>query len=123
MIRIHLNPPELGMLKVQLEWSQEALKIEMVTDRYTSKDLILASSSELKQALGDQGIRVEKMEVVVNDPSGQLLSQSGRDHRNPSGPGMWPREERGSFPGEKAAEGRLNQILTPLEGHLFDLLA
>jgi hypothetical protein len=108
---------------VQIEWSQEALKIEMVTDRYTSKDLILASSSELKQALGDQGIRVEKMEVVVNDPSGQLLSQSGRDHRNPSGPGVWPREESGSLPGEKTGEGRLNQILTPLEGHLFDLLA
>jgi len=122
-IRLHLNPPELGMLKVQLEWSQDALKIEMVADRYQSRDLLLASVSELKEALGDQGIRVEKMDVIVNDPSGQPLSYSGREHRDPSGPGMRPQEVTGFSLSEEKGEGRPEQPLIPKEGHLLDLVA
>ena len=122
-IRMHLNPPELGVLKVQLSWSQDALKIEMVTDRYPSKDLLLASVSELKEALGEQGFRVEKMEVLVNDPSGQSLTHSGREHKNPSSPGMGPQEENKSFPNDKKGEGRPERALPSLEGRLLDLVA
>jgi len=91
-LRMHLNPPELGMLRVQLEWSQDALRIEMFADRHQAKDLILASVSELKQALGDQGFRVEKMDVAVHDPSGQSTQPSGREQRDPAEPGLRGRE-------------------------------
>jgi len=121
-LRMHLNPPELGTLKVQLEWSQDVLKIEMVTDRHQAKDLILASVSELKEALGDQGFRVEKMEVVVNDPSGQPMHQSSREHRDPSGPGSRQQEESGFFLNEKKGEGGPEQP-SSLGGHLVDLVA
>lgn len=122
-IRLQLNPPELGMLKVQLEWSQDALKIEMVTDRFPVKDLLLASVPELKEALGEQGFRVQKMEVVVNDPSGQTLSYSGSEHRNPSGPGIRPGDETGAFLGEQNEKGRPGPPFNPLEGHLLDVVA
>lgn len=121
-IRMHLNPPELGSLKVRLEWSQEALKIEMVTDRHQSRDLILASVSELKEAVGEQGFRVEKMEVVVNDPSGQPMHQSSREYRDPSGPGSRQQQESGFFLNEKQGEGHPEQP-SPLGGHLVDLVA
>jgi hypothetical protein len=122
-IRMHLNPPELGTLKVLLEWSQEALKIEMVADRHQSRDLILASASELKEALGDQGFRVEKMEVVVSDPAGQPLSPSGGEHRQPSSHGTRPQEQPGTLSTERTAEERPAQPSTPLEGRLLDLVA
>jgi flagellar hook-length control protein FliK len=122
-IRMHLNPPELGTLEVQLRWNQDALKIEMITDRFHSRDLILASASELKESLGDQGFRVEKMEVVVNDPSGQSLSQSGGEHRRPSSHGMRLQEQNGVFPTERQGEGSPAQTLTSPEGRLLDLVA
>jgi flagellar hook-length control protein FliK len=121
-LRMHLSPPELGTLKVQLEWSQDVLKIEMVTDRHQAKDLILASVSELKETLGDQGFRVEKMEVVVNDPSGQPMHQSSREHRDPPGPGLRQQEDSGFLPNEKKGEGGPEQP-SPLGGHLVDLVA
>jgi flagellar hook-length control protein FliK len=121
-IRMHLNPPELGMLKIQIEWSQDALKIEMVTDRHQSRDLILASSSELKEALGDQGFRVEKMEVVVNDPSGEPMHHPDREHREPSRPSA-ERQEGTGFPvnNTNGEQGPAQPI--SLGGHLLDLVA
>jgi flagellar hook-length control protein FliK len=120
---MHLNPPELGTLEVQLRWSQDALKIEMVTDRYQSRDLILASASELKESLGDQGFRVEKMDVAVNDPSGQPLSQSGGEQRRSSSHGLRLQEQNGGFPSETRGEENPSQTLTSPEGRLVDLVA
>jgi len=122
-IRMHLHPPELGMVKVQVAWSQDALKIEMVTDRYQAKDLLLASMPELKEALGDQGFRVEKMEIVVNDPSGLPLSHSGREHRDASGAGARPQDEDGFLISEAKGDERPEQPLTSRAGHLLDLVA
>ncbi len=122
-IRMHLNPPELGTLKVRLEWSQEALKIEMVTDRHQSRDLILSSASELKEALGDQGFRVEKMEVVVHDPAGPSLSPSGGEHRHPSSHGTRPQEPSGTPSTERTGGDGPAEPSTPREGRLLDLVA
>lgn len=121
-IRLHLNPPQLGALKVRLEGSQDKLRIEMVTDRHPVKEILLSSLSELKQTLGEQGFRVDKMEVQVEDPSGRNPSLLDQEHRNPSGSGARSREEASFFP---AGDGG-TETMQPLhaqEGRLLDVVA
>lgn len=122
-LRMHLNPPELGMLRVRLEWSQEALGIEMLADRHQAKDLILASVSELKQALWDQGFRVERLHVAVFDPSGQSMAPSDREQRDPAEPGLRGRE--GESDGILRSREELENFESPsfVGNRLLDLVA
>ena len=121
-IRLHLNPPQLGALKVQLKWNQDNLKIEMITDRHPVKEILLSSVAELKQALGEQGFRVDKMEVQVEESFGRNLSPFDQERRDPSRTGTRPWEESSFFPGgEKESEGP--RPFKALEGRLLDLVA
>jgi hypothetical protein len=123
-VRLNLNPPQLGTLKVRLEWSGERLKIEMLTDRPQVKDLLLASTPELKEALGQQGFKVDKMEVQMGDLFGQAASQSGPQHRDATGAGFPFREENAFFGSdEKASETKAEIPFTAREDHLIDLVA
>jgi hypothetical protein len=123
-VQLNLNPPQLGTLKVRLEWSGERLKIEMLTDRSHVKDLLLASTSELKEALGQQGFKVDKMEVQVSDLSGQATFQSGPEHRDAAGAGFPFREENAFFGNdEKVGEAKAAIPFTAREDHLIDLVA
>jgi len=121
-IRLQLNPPQLGALRVQLEWNQDNLRIEMITERHMVKEILLSSVAELKQALGEQGFRVDKMEVQVEESFGRNLSPFDQERRDPTGAGARAREEALFFPeGEKGSEGP--RPFKALEGRLLDLLA
>jgi hypothetical protein len=121
-IRLQLNPPQLGALRVQLEWNQDNLRIEMITDRYPVKEILLSSVAELKQTLGEQGFRVDKMEVHVEESFGRNLSPFDQERRDPAGTGAGAREEALFFSeGEKGSEGP--RPFKALEGRLLDLLA
>ena len=121
-IRLQLNPPQLGALRVQMEWNQDNLRIEMITERHMVKEILLSSVAELKQALGEQGFRVDKMEVQVGDSSGRNLSPFNQERRDPDRTGARPGEEEFFFPGgEKASEG--TQPFNALEGRLLDVTA
>lgn len=122
-VRLHLSPPHLGVLKVQLEWKAEGLRLEMVTDRHPVRELLLASVSELKDALADQGYRVEKMEVQVNDSQNQLLFQSGRDYRDSAGTGYAPEEDAAFSRGDAEAEAGTGNVFDVREDRLIDLVA
>jgi hypothetical protein len=122
MIRFQLNPPRLGILKVQLEWRQDTVRIEMMTDRHPVKEVLIASMAELKQALNEQGVRVEKMDVQVNDSFGQDLSAFDRGRRDLSGAGAALKDEL--FP--IAEEDKGNDRIYPLDqpdGRLLHVVA
>jgi hypothetical protein len=122
-VRLHLNPPQLGTLEVQLQWSGESLKIEMMTERSQVKELLLASAQELKEALVEQGYRVDRVEVHVNDLFDQSLSQPGREHRDATGKGFAQQEENAVFPDKDKGEGEAAIAFTGREDHLIDLVA
>lgn len=122
MIRFRLQPPELGSLRVQLEWSQDTLKIEMVTDRQPVKEVLLASLAELKQALGEQGYRVDKVDVHVGESFIHDLAHSERDQRDPWRAGTGAGEDP-SLPYEENRGIEPSPPFVPIEGRLLDLVA
>lgn len=122
-VRLHLSPPHLGVVKVQLEWRGEGLRLELVTDRHPVRELLLASVSELKDALADQGYRVEKMEVQVNDSQNPLFFQSGRDDRDSGGTGYAPNEDAAFSREDAETEAGTGSVFAGRGDRLIDLVA
>ena len=87
-IRFRLTPPELGTLKLVLKVNKNSVKVEMMTESSAAKEIILSNIGDLKAALLDQGVRLEKIDI---QNSGGMFGQSFADWRE--GPGG--RENRG----------------------------
>jgi len=82
VIRFRLRPPELGALKLVLKVNKNSVKVEMMTESSAVKEIILSNIRDLKAALLDQGVRLEKIDI---QDSGRTFGQSPADLRQ--GPG------------------------------------
>jgi flagellar hook-length control protein FliK len=74
VLKIQLKPPELGVVKVELDLKENVLKLGLITENSAVKELLLANANELKEALVEQGVKLEKVDVQVGDHSNQTLS-------------------------------------------------
>ena len=66
-IRLQLKPPQLGRLQMYIERVEGVLKVEIASELQATRDLLLAHSQELKALLSDQGLRVDRIDVNLND--------------------------------------------------------
>ena len=73
VLKIQLKPPELGVVKVELDLKENVLKLGMITENSAVKELLLANANELKEALVEQGVKLEKIDVQIGDHSNQTL--------------------------------------------------
>jgi len=63
--RIHISPPELGKLDLDIVIKQGHLHANLVAENPAVKEIIESNLSQLKQQLATQGFIVEKFEVMV----------------------------------------------------------
>lgn len=76
-LKMVLNPPELGSLKIDLTLKNNSLKAVLLADNMDAKDLILSRSEELKQALSDHGVDLSSFSVTVSDDEKRGFDESG----------------------------------------------
>jgi flagellar hook-length control protein FliK len=74
VLKIQLKPPELGVVKVELDLKENVLRLGMITENSTVKELLLANTHDLKEALVEQGVKLEKVDVQIGGHSNQTLS-------------------------------------------------
>jgi hypothetical protein len=98
VLKIQLKPPELGVVKVALDLKENVLKLGMITENSAVKELLLANTNELKEALVEQGVKLEKVDVQIGDHSNQTLSDQKEGLK----------EGRNSNQGEKASLSHSN---------------
>lgn len=68
-MRIQLDPPSLGTVKVQITVEGEKVSANVLTDNSIARDIIERNIQHLRNSLSDQGLKVEHMSVNVgNDP-------------------------------------------------------
>ncbi|CAN2048624.1 flagellar hook-length control protein FliK [Candidatus Magnetomoraceae bacterium gMMP-1] len=65
-VRLQLKPAQLGSLQLDMEVHNNVLKIGIAADKQTTKDLLLANVHELKSALSEHGIKVDKVDIQIN---------------------------------------------------------
>jgi len=76
VIRLQLKPPELGVLKVEMDMKNNILKLGMITENSSVKELLLSNVHELRETLAQQGVKLERLDVNINYNFGQSLANS-----------------------------------------------
>ena len=105
IIRIQLKPPELGTVKVAMDLKENVLKLGMITENSSVKELLLTNANDLRDALIEQGVKLEKIDVQIGNHSNPTLSDLKEGSTG---------EQRGSQGGKT--------YLPPSEDYLTDTL-
>lgn len=81
ILRIQLKPPELGRLVMTLDNSGDNMKVSIMTDNQTTKEILVSSINDIKTALSNSGVNLERFDVDMNSN----FQQSMADTRNQTG--------------------------------------
>ena len=83
LVTIQLKPPDLGKVNIKMDIKDHILKLSMTAEHHSVKELLLNNIHELKEALVQHGVKLEKVDVQINHNFGQSLnaSKEGTDNR------------------------------------------
>jgi flagellar hook-length control protein FliK len=73
---LQLKPPELGTLRIKMDIKGNALKLGMIAENNSAKELLLSNVHELREALVEQGVKLERLDITINYDFGQSLANS-----------------------------------------------
>ena len=92
VVRLQLRPPELGTVKVEMDIKEHVLRLGMITENSSVKELLLSNAHELRDALVEQGVKLERLDVQINHDSNQSLAHT-KEH--PGEEQRWIRDADG----------------------------
>lgn len=120
VIRLQLKPPELGVLKVEVDIKDNILKLGMTTENSSVKQLLLSNVHELRAALIEQGVKLERFDVQMNYNFDQSLANSKEGLKEGQGQDL----NGMPFIAEADTEDPISGARNMAEGdHLLDLVA
>ncbi len=79
-LRLQLFPPELGSLRIDLKVDGASVKATIIAENRQVQQMLGANSSELRQSLADQGLNLDKFEVMTQGQY-QQADAHGRETR------------------------------------------
>nr|WP_319494891.1 flagellar hook-length control protein FliK [uncultured Desulfobacter sp.] len=79
-IQMQLKPPELGKVFLNIDHSGSSVKVSVITEHQSAKDILAANVNEIKTMLSSSGINLESFEVDMSSD----FQQSMADARNQS---------------------------------------
>ena len=122
VLRFQLKPPDLGFMKVEMDIKDNVLRLGMITENSTVKDMLLSHVHELREALVQQGVKLEKVDIQIHYDFGQSLAHSKGGLKEGRGRGQ---DIKGSpFPGDVDTEDPQTVARMMARGdHLLDLVA
>ncbi len=84
---LQLKPPHLGRMKLSIEHTDTGLKVSMIVEQAAAKDMLLSQSNDLKAALMEQGLRLDKMDVETQANFDRSMAQAQQDSGQSGGRG------------------------------------
>jgi len=112
-VTLRLSPPEMGLVRVELELQQGVVRAKLLAQQETARDLLGQRVGELRQALERQGLVVERLHVdsLPSLPAGRAETEdAGRQPRQPSdgygGGGGGQSQDGGRSPEERTGGRR-----------------
>ena len=122
IVRLQLKPPELGRVKINIDIKGNALKLGMIAEHSSVKELLLSNVHELREALVSQGIKLENIDIQIN--TGFEQSMAGSKEWMNEGKRWNQNSDMGAFMSENNAEGLQADPLKMFAGnHLLNLVA
>ncbi len=86
---LHLEPPELGRLKVKLSLGQDGLAVELNPSTPHAQQALGATVTELRDALAARGLAVASLTVAPDASSQSLAATAHNGSGHPSEGGGW----------------------------------
>jgi len=77
-IRLRLKPPELGSIQISMNIKDNTLKVGMITESHSVKELLVSHVPELRHSLLEQGIRVDRIDIQISYDLGQSMANDQR---------------------------------------------
>ena len=78
-IKLHLNPPELGSLKIEFEVVDEQLEAKILVERSIVKDIIERDLPRLREQIANADIDLGKFDVFLQEKGDERFSFMNRD--------------------------------------------
>jgi len=119
IVRLQLKPPDLGRVKINIDIKDNALKLGMIAEHSSVKELLLSNVHELRGALVSQGIKLENIDIQINYGFGQSLAGSKEGKK-------WNQDfdGKGGFISKNSAEVLQSEPLKMIVGNnLLNLVA
>jgi flagellar hook-length control protein FliK len=122
VVTLKLKPPDLGTVGIKIDIKDHALRLSMTAEHHSVKELLLNNVHELKEALVQHGVKLEKVDVQINHNFGQSLNASKEGTDNGQG---WRKNFNGEgFHSDNHLEGPLERPINNMSGsNLLDLVA
>jgi len=78
-VRLQLKPPDLGSIQLDMVLKDHVLKVAMITEHHAVKELLMSHVQELRDALVEQGVELQRIDINTDQHFGQSLANAQRD--------------------------------------------
>ena len=75
-IRMQLKPPELGKVYMSIDHNGSSMKVSVITEHQSAKDILAANVNEIKTMLSSSGISLESFEVDMSSDFQQSMADA-----------------------------------------------
>lgn len=75
-IQMQLKPPELGKVFMNIDHSGSSVKVSVITEHQSAKDILAANVHEIKTMLSSSGINLESFEVDMSSDFHQSMADA-----------------------------------------------
>ncbi len=118
-VTVRLDPPELGSVTIRLQTQNNSLSGEITVENRQVHDVVRGRLADLREALSNQGIQVDRIEVSVDGrgasgPDRDASNSFFRENSQRSTPQDNPERQRRS----PQWENQQRQRSAPQEGHV-----
>ena len=79
VFRLQIRPPELGAVKIEMDIKGDVLRLGIVAENSSVKELLLSHVNELRDTLIEQGMKIEKLDVQINQGFNHSLTNSKKE--------------------------------------------
>jgi len=120
---ITLHPPQLGTIDMDIRVRDNKVSMLMLADNHEVKQVLESSLTQLKNALSEQGLQVDRVDVLVQDRSGNEFA--GLMHeRGSSAEGRGQAEQGGqNARAADAASGEVRRSMDADKSRLVNVFA
>ena len=77
-IRLQLKPIELGKIFMTIDTHGDSIKVSVVTENQSAKELLAGHANDLKATLAASGIQIDRFDVEMGSDFSRSLADSGR---------------------------------------------
>jgi flagellar hook-length control protein FliK len=78
-LKIRLKPPDLGSIQLEMSMKDNALRVAMLAEHQSVKEVLMSHISDLRQTLMQQGIELQKVDVEIDYSFGQSMANAQKD--------------------------------------------